>query len=115
MKRIPNISVCIALSVAFGSIISGCNGEKHDADAVVSTKRERNAIKEGNELYGKQRYAESEVAYKKALEENPDNQAAQFNLASAYLKQRGEDLSNKGDSLIQTADAMLSKTAHSPE
>mgnify|MGYP006922380772 CR=1 FL=1 len=35
--------------------------------------------------------------------------------ASAYLKQRGEDLSNKGDSLIQTADAMLAKTAQSPD
>lgn len=83
----------------------------HDETAVQSTKRERNAIKEGNKLYVDKRYAEAEVAYKKALEENPDNATAQFNLASSYLKQRGEDLTNKEDSLIRTADAMLAKVA----
>ncbi len=104
-----------AFAVALGSVLTtGCHSDEKE-NAVVSTKRERNSIKEGNELYAKQRYAESEVAYKKALEENPDNPTAQFNLASAYLKQRGEDLSNKGDSLIRTADAMLAKIAQSPE
>lgn len=84
----------------------------HDETALQSTKRERNAIKDGNKLYVDKRYAEAEVAYKKALEENPDNATAQFNLASSYLKQRGEDLTNKEDSLIRTADAMLAKVAH---
>lgn len=104
-----------ALAMALGCLVTGgCHGSE-DENAVLSTKRERNSIKEGNELYGKQRYAESEVAYKKALEENPDNATAQFNLASAYLKQRGEDLSNKGDSLVRTADAMLAKIVQSPD
>lgn len=106
----------MVLTGASALITGGCS-DKSDNDVpggtVKSTKRERNSIKEGNELYAKQRYAESEIAYKKALEENPDNQTAQFNLASAYLKQRGEDLSNKGDSLVRTADAMLAKTAQS--
>ena len=53
----------------------------------------------------------SEVNFKKALGENPDNGRAQFNLASSYLKQRGEDLANKGDSLIQQADRILAGTA----
>lgn len=104
-----------AFAVALGCVLTtGCHSDEKD-NAVVSTKRERNSIKEGNELYAKQRYAESEVAYKKALEENPENPTAQFNLASAYLKQRGEDLANKGDSLIRTADAMLAKIAQSPD
>lgn len=116
MKKLLHISICITLAGASALLATGCHSDAKDGNAVVSsTKRERNAIKEGNDLYGKQRYAESEIAYKKALEENPENPTAQFNLASAYLKQRGEDLSNKGDSLIRTADAMLAKVAQNPD
>lgn len=98
--------------VLSASVLTGCgNKNEQPQQQVQSTKRERNSIKEGNKLYGDKRYAEAEVAYKKALEENPDNATAQFNLASTYLKQRGEDLTNKGDSLIRTADAMLAKVS----
>lgn len=107
MKRITDILTCLLLA---GGMALTCSCS-HDETAVQSTKRERNAIKEGNKLYVDKRYAEAEVAYKKALEENPDNATAQFNLASSYLKQRGEDLTNKEDSLIRTADAMLAKVA----
>jgi len=96
-------------------MLCACGGHDSDAPATQSTKRERNSIKEGNSLYEQKRYAESEIAYKKALEENPENQVAQFNLASSYLKQRGEDLTNKEDSLIRTADAMLARTAQSTD
>lgn len=109
MKRIIKILASAAI-VASGMMSGSCS---RDDSGVQSTKRERNSIKEGNRLYGEQRYAEAEVAYKKALEENPDNATAQFNLASSYLKQRGEDLTNKGDSLVRTADAMLGKVAQS--
>ena len=107
MKRITYILTCLLLA---GGMALTCSCS-HDETAVQSTKRERNAIKGGNKLYVDKRYAEAEVAYKKALEENPDNATAQFNLASSYLKQRGEDLTNKEDSLIRTADAMLAKVA----
>ena len=107
MKRITDILTCLLLA---GGMALTCSCS-HDETAVQSTKRERNAIKEGNKLYVDKRYAEAEVAYKKALEENPDNATAKFNLASSYLKQRGEDLTNKEDSLIRTADAMLAKVA----
>ena len=111
MKRILNISAIMAL-VLSASVLTGCGSKNEQPQQQVqSTKRERNSIKEGNKLYGDKRYAEAEVAYKKALEENPDNATAQFNLASTYLKQRGEDLTNKGDSLIRTADAMLAKVS----
>lgn len=114
MKRFINIISGVAFGLIATVPLGGC--QKHDTGhEVVSTKRERNSIKEGNDLYEKQRYAEAEVAYKKALEENPDNQTAQFNLASAYLKQRGEDLTNKGDSLVKTADAILAKVAQTPD
>ena len=111
-----NKFICILLNMALAAtavnVLSSCSDDSEkDAAPVVSTKRERNSIKEGNKLYGDKRYAEAEVAYKKALEENPDNAVAQFNLASSYLKQRGEDLTNKEDSLVRTADAMLARLA----
>ncbi|MDE6439169.1 MAG: tetratricopeptide repeat protein, partial [Muribaculaceae bacterium] len=114
MKRIINIAVTTSLAALLGMGAVSC-GKKDAEQEVPSTKRERNFIKEGNELYGKQRYAEAEVAYKKALQENPDNATAQFNLASSYLKQRGEDIANKNDSLVRTADAMLAKVASAPD
>ncbi|MDE6126916.1 MAG: tetratricopeptide repeat protein [Muribaculaceae bacterium] len=107
----------LAVAAIIALPLASCGGGKDDAapEKPQSTKRERNAIKTGNELYGKQRYAEAEISYKKALEENPENTAAQFNLASSYLKQRGEDLANKGDSLVRTADAMMAKLGQAPQ
>lgn len=55
--------------------------------SVSSAKRERNYIKQGNELYNEKRYSEAEVAYRKALQENENSETALFNLASAMLKQ----------------------------
>ena len=116
VKHLQNI-LALALAALLSLSTASCGSDKDDAapEKPSSTKRERNAIKEGNELYGKQRYAEAEISYKKALEENPENTAAQFNLASSYLKQRGEDLANKGDSLVRTADAMMGKLGQAPQ
>jgi len=52
-----------------------------------STRRERNYIVEGNRLYHDERYADAEVAYRKALEIDAMNETAQFNLAAALLRQ----------------------------
>lgn len=52
-----------------------------------STRRERNYIVEGNKLYRNERYADAEVAYRKALEIDAMNEIAQFNLAAALLRQ----------------------------
>ena len=116
VKHLNHI-ISLALAATLALSLASCGGGGKDAspEKPRSTKRERNAIKEGNDLYGKQRYAEAETLYKKALEENPENTVAQFNLASSYLKQRGEDLVNKGDSLVRSADAMMGKLAGAPQ
>ena len=112
MMRIFKILTLIATVNLLVLGLSGCSSSGEEQDGVrKSTKRERNYMKDGKDLYDKQRYAEAEVNFKKALGENPDNGRAQFNLASSYLKQRGEDLANKGDSLIQQADRILAGTA----
>ena len=53
----------------------------------ATTRDERNYIVEGNKLYNEQRYADAEVAYRKALQENAMNEIAQFNLAASLLRQ----------------------------
>ncbi|MDE5651298.1 MAG: tetratricopeptide repeat protein [Duncaniella sp.] len=53
----------------------------------ATTRHERNYIVEGNKLYNEERYADAEVAYRKALQENAMNEIAQFNLAASLLRQ----------------------------
>lgn len=76
-----------------------------------TTKRERNYIKEGNALFAKQRYAEAEVAYRKALEENAASEVATFNLASSLLKQSGNADPNKGNNPMSEATQLLTDLA----
>lgn len=76
MKRFLLISLLVsALTPAFAQ------------SAKTSTRHERNYIVEGNKLYREERYAEAEVAYRKALQENAMNEIAQFNLAASLLRQ----------------------------
>ena len=116
MKHLLNIlAISVSLLVA-GATLAGCSSKGEQSDVSrPTTKRERNHMKEGKSLFDKQRYAEAEVSFKKALGENPENARAQFNLASSYLKQRGEDLANKGDSLVKQADAIFAQTAANPD
>ncbi len=55
--------------------------------AGASVKAERNQLRAGNKLYNSGQYSEAEVHYRKALEANPQSAQAQFNLASALLRQ----------------------------
>ncbi|MDE5750952.1 MAG: tetratricopeptide repeat protein, partial [Duncaniella sp.] len=76
----------------------------------TSTRRERNYIVDGNKLYRDKRYEDAEVAYKKALEINPNNETALFNLASSYLRQ---DASPQSESFKEAVSILgsLSKQA----
>lgn len=99
-KFILTIMCCVIAAGAF-QISASDNG-------ITTTKRERNYIKEGNRLYAEKRYAEAEVAYKKALEENAANEVALFNLASTYIRQAGAD---NGNALIASADSIMKNLA----
>lgn len=71
--------------VALTALPAAAGGET-EAREHTSTRAERNHIVEGNKLYRAERYAEAEVEYRKALQENAMNEIAQFNLASALLR-----------------------------
>ena len=75
-----------------------------------STKKERNYIREGNELFKEKRYAEAEAAFKKALQENGNSPIAKFNLATTYLKQVNlNDTTQNG--LLSENQQLLKETA----
>lgn len=116
MKRFIKIAALSGLvTIILFSTVSCSKETNSDTNVVPSTKKERNFMKEGTDLYKKKRYAEAEVSYNKALGENPDNRVAKFNLASTYIKQRGEDADSKGDSLMSRANAMLAELSAAPE
>lgn len=108
--------ILLAAAVVLGpAALSSCGKAKADGQTVQSTKKERNHMSKGTDLYRKQRYAEAEVSYTKALEINPENQTALFNRASAHIKQRGEDQANAGDSLLSQATATLRQLTQSAD
>lgn len=72
----------------------------------VTVKQERNHVRVGNRLYQKKRYNEAEVEYRKALEANPRSAMAQFNLASALLR---EDATSSTKSQQQQASKQHSE------
>jgi tetratricopeptide (TPR) repeat protein len=57
----------------------------------VTAQTVRSHISEGNHVYGKNKYTDAEVEYKKALEKNPKSKEAQFNLGNSYYKQQRFD------------------------
>ncbi len=72
------------MSVLIAASVLAMFGESKPSS---TTRHERNYIVEGNKLYNEERYADAEVAYRKALQENAMNEIAQFNLAASLLRQ----------------------------
>ena len=86
--------------------------------AQESTKKERNFIRHGNSLYNSKHYADAEIQYRKALEENPASEVGLFNLASSLLRQSGAADPNKGNNPVDEAKRImtnLSQGAQNPQ
>jgi tetratricopeptide (TPR) repeat protein len=49
---------------------------------------QKQVLREGNDLYKEKKFDEAEIRYKKALEENPSYEKANFNLANAIYQQK---------------------------
>lgn len=119
MKHSPKFPLIISLLLALFALPAfAAPAEKAattpDANAPVApptTKRQRNLIKEGNALYRDKRFAEAEVAYRKALEENEMNEVAQYNLAASLLRQAGSADPNNGNSPVNEAQQIMSALA----
>ena len=83
MKRIAYIFICALMLIATPAW-----------GADNSTKRERNLIRQGNELYGQGKYHEALENFEKALVLNPSSYYALYNKACALVKLASDD--NKG-------------------
>jgi tetratricopeptide (TPR) repeat protein len=59
----------------------------------ISAQTDRQLIRQGNKLFLKGSYAEAEVAYRKAVDKNPKNPQAQYNLGNSLLAQGKDSLS----------------------
>jgi tetratricopeptide (TPR) repeat protein len=57
----------------------------------VSAQNERRFIRKGHEYYENEKYVESEVEFRKALEKKPESFEARFNLGDALFKQEKID------------------------
>lgn len=74
-----------------------------------STRKERNHIRAGNKAYNKNNFAEAEVAYRKAIEENMLSEAGRFNLAASLIRQSGNaDPNNEKDPVAEATNILKS-------
>lgn len=75
MRRIIIVSIFICLS----------------SINLFAQKKVRSAIREGNSQYNKEAYLDSEISYRKALEYNPADSIAMFNLGNSLFRQQDEE------------------------
>lgn len=82
---------------------------------MVFSQKEKKYIREGNKHFGKEEYENSEVSYRKALEEESNSFNALFNLGDAIYKQeKYEDAAGEfsGASQMNTDKINRAKTFH---
>lgn len=63
-------------------------------------RKARTLLRDGNELYNQKKYADAEVAYKKALEKNSSYSKAVYNLGNALYQQ------NRNEESVQLFEAI---------
>ena len=63
-------------------------------------KEARQYVRDGNELYNQQKFADAEVAYKKAIEKDPNYEIANYNLGNALSQQNRSEEALKQYQLV---------------
>ncbi len=91
--------------------LMACSRDDGNDPLANSIKAERNYLRSGNDNFDKERYAEAEVDYRKALQANPASDVARFNLATALLVQGGDstgkdDPNNPVNQAVQLLDTL---------
>ena len=111
--RLNKINKPLVVSVLFAVLALGGTLPVQAGDkGPKMTKQERVCLRNGNKLYEKKRYAEAEVEYRKALQANPASEKAQFNLATALMRQ-GSVTSQENDDKnpMKQAEGILTNLA----
>ena len=72
---------------------------------ILNAQKENAAIRKGNRYYKEQKFDESEKQYQQALEQSPDNAAANYNLGNVQFRKNSfEDAARSYDATIAHAD-----------
>ena len=108
MTRNRLLNVMLVAMLALGTTLPSLAADK----GPKMTKQERVCLRNGNKLYEKKHYAEAEVEYRKALQANPASEKAQFNLATALMRQ-GSVTSQENDDKnpMKQAEGILTNLA----
>ncbi len=104
------IGLLLASPLAIHADNSGKDKEGEKV-APITTKRERNLIREGNRAYDEKRFADAEISYRKALEVLPSSETALFNLAASLIRQSGTADPNNGNNPLKSASEILQQLA----
>lgn len=75
MKRILTLTICMGTLLLCSEVI-------------CAQKAERKNVREGNKLYGEEKFTESEISYRKSLEVNPRSIEGTYNLGNSLYKQK---------------------------
>lgn len=110
-KLFTVLAVVLALSLSPLSLFAAPDGS---AKAAVSTKKERNAISEGNALYNQSRFVPALKKYEEALHDNPNSAVARYNLGLTEIMMtsqakdsvQAKELLRKGSSALQQVARM---------
>ena len=106
MKNV--IKILLLLCVSLAPVAGHCGESAGKPQEIKTVKKERIHIRKGNKLYASKRFADAEVEYRKALQENPQSQIATFNLATSLLKQsNGSGQSKDKNDPLNQAETLL--------
>ncbi|WP_289712697.1 tetratricopeptide repeat protein [uncultured Muribaculum sp.] len=107
MKRLNIILITICMLFPLCTRVYAGNAPARD----TSTRKERNFIRQGNKHYNDKHFADAEILYRKALEENELSEAGQYNLALSLIRQAGNADPNNGNNPMAEAQALLNDLA----
>ncbi|WP_406685197.1 tetratricopeptide repeat protein [Seonamhaeicola sp. MEBiC1930] len=79
MKQLLSIISIFFITISFAQ-------EKQDKERLLALKNANNYVYEGNNLVSEDDYVSGEMAYRKAISENPNSVEGNFNLGNAYYQ-----------------------------
>lgn len=108
MKKTMYISLIALLAAGGITRAQAAPTDSVHVNIKTDERRSRNFTIEGNKAFRDENYAAAEVAYRKAIDQNNNNDVAKFNLAAALLRQR-----STADTEAAEAYSLLNQIAHS--
>ena len=96
--------------IVIGFIFFNLQGFSQQKNKEELERAARKDIREGNKLYNNLKFAEAEIAYKKALSKNPNYPKASYNLGnSIYQQNRNKEAVSQFELVEKTFEDKLSK------